>query len=221
MYLHICSCTFVTALICCCTPFLSVYTYTLVHGLTEEFIYQWFTVPRSKWELQQTLIKLTSNMKKFKITLFKSLYCQEPSSGEIKEITHKEAHYCTPLCITSAQRHETLFSHSTEVLSCTCFGWMADKVFTGNWSKKFNKLKINQRWSFFGFNPIKLFLQLFTEYFPGFDVIGLIFFLMLNSTLFSAQYSQKNMDIMKGGKWHPLSIMLVSVCHWKWKSLSG
>lgn len=79
---------------------------------TEEFIYQWFTVPRSKRELQQTLIKLTSNMKKFKITLFKSLYCQEPSSGEIKEITHKEAHYCTPLWITSAARHKTLFSHS-------------------------------------------------------------------------------------------------------------
>lgn len=48
MYLHICSYTFVNALICFCTPFLSVYTYTLVHGLTEEFIYQWFTVPRSK-----------------------------------------------------------------------------------------------------------------------------------------------------------------------------
>lgn len=114
MCLHICSNTFVNALICFCTPFLSVYTYTLVHGLTEEFIYQWFTVPRSKWELQQTLIKLTSNMKKFKITLFKSLYCQEPSSGEIKEITHKEAHYCTPLCITSAQKHKTLFSHSQQ-----------------------------------------------------------------------------------------------------------
>lgn len=71
---------------------------------TEEFIYQWFTVPWSKWELQQTLIKLTSNMKKFKITLFKSLHCQEPSSSEIKEIIHKEAHYCTPLCITSAPR---------------------------------------------------------------------------------------------------------------------
>lgn len=112
IYVHICRHTFVNPLICFCTSFLTVYTYTLVHGLTEEFIYQWFTVPWSKWELQQTLIKLTSNMKKFKITLFESLYCQEPSSGEMKEITHKEAHYCTPLCITSAQRHKTLFSHS-------------------------------------------------------------------------------------------------------------
>ena len=54
-------------------------------------------------------------MKKFKIALFKSLYCQQPSTTEIKESahTHTHAHIITPCCVYSSKhKHRSLFTHS-------------------------------------------------------------------------------------------------------------
>lgn len=52
-------------------------------------------------------------MKKFKIALFKSLYCQQPSTTEIKESAHTHAHNITPCCVYSSKhKHRSLFTHS-------------------------------------------------------------------------------------------------------------
>lgn len=107
-------------LICFCSFFLTVHLHISPWTHTEEFIYQWFTVPWSKWELQQTLIKLTSNMKKFKIALFKSLYCQQPSTTEIKEGTHTRTHthVITPCCVANVSTKTQRCPFTGSVTKC-------------------------------------------------------------------------------------------------------